>query len=242
LCDVTTEEIAPMFHPRQVATLFAVLLFGTLVFGISPRDRETREAPTSVIIETGVAEGKLAEISANGARFTLMDDIPEAQLKLRRLFNLTDDPSTSKPAMREFILSSRVPDIVDQFKPGQVLRVHYRIGVEPCVAVQVEACPRIERVSDDAAAVEIANHKKGMESKLAREIRWNLNEDNRLSVQSRLIRVLHDRRGVVLEGSVPNELEKMMVEEKVQRMTGGNAVLSKLRVEANADFDDSPSL
>lgn len=231
-----------MFYTRQVVTIFGVLGFGALLFGFSPREpREPVEV--SIPIETAVAEGTLAEISANGARFTLIDDIPEAELKMRRLFNLTDDPSVPKPTMREYVLSSRVPEIVDQFKPGQVLRVRYRIGADPCVAVQVEACPRIERVSDRESIVEEeANSKsRATESKLAREIRWNLNEDSRLSVQTRLIRVLHDRRGVVLEGSVPNELEKMMVEEKVQRLAGGSAVLSKLRVVTAAEFNASPA-
>lgn len=230
-----------MLYPRQVAVLFAVTLFGMILFGIPPKNSaESREIPISVEDATSVAEGRLAEFSANGARFTLIDDVPDAQLKMRRLFNLAEENEKPAPKTREFVLSSRVPEVVDQFKPGQLLRVRYRIGNDPCVAVQVEACAEIEQVSDRIPSVREDNvfATRRNESRLEREIRWNLNEDTRLSVQARLISVQHDRRGIVLEGTVPTETEKMIVEEKVQRLTGGAGVLSKLRVEPRNDYSE----
>lgn len=222
-----------MFYPRQVLVLFVGSLLGLSVIGMTPRGFTS--APSAQVepveIATSVAEGRLAEFSANGARFTLVDDLPEARLTMRRLFNLADADETAAPRTREFVLSSRAPEIVDQFKPGQLLRVRYRIGNDPCVAIHVEACAdsdsdRIPSVREGGDIV-----RNSTESKLSREIRWNLNEDSRLSVQARTITIQHDHRGIVLEGSVASEMDKMLVEEKVQRLAAGAGVLSKLKVE-----------
>jgi hypothetical protein len=224
-----------MNYLKPMAIVITALFLGfsiatAVVVGVNSKDAPP--APR----ETAVAEGVLLSVSDAGRRFVLLDQAPVAEERLQKLFGMngseaTPDKAAPAAKLREFVCAKADADMrvkLTELKPGDSLQVRFMAGDSPQLAVEIQRVSDSKLLKVDAG--QTALPPPVTETKLAREIRWAIYEDTRLSLASRLIKVTQENEVIVLEGVVPTALERSMVEEKANRVASGAKVLSRIKV------------